>query len=58
MLAKCYYMVSLQAWTFDTILIEGLDTHDEFTKERGEPAKDLVNVPLHDGTLSTLFASA
>lgn len=41
-------MISLKTWTHGAITIEGLDTHDEFTEERGEPIEDLLTIPLHD----------
>lgn len=31
------------------LLVEGLDTRDELTEERGRPIVDLVTIPLHDG---------
>lgn len=52
-LEKQCYTVSLQAKLPDTILVEGLDTHDELTEEQGELAKDLLIIPYMISTLNT-----
>lgn len=48
---KHCYTISLQTQIPGTIPIEGLDIHDEFIDERGEPVEDLLAIPLHDGNL-------
>lgn len=42
-------MVSLQTQAPKAVPVEGLDTCDELTEERGELAEDLLTIPLHDG---------
>lgn len=32
----------------DALTVEGLDTHDELTKEHEEHAKDQIMIPLQD----------
>lgn len=43
------YLVSCQAKLPRTFPVEGLDTKDELSEERGEPKEDLLTIPLDDG---------
>lgn len=48
-LTRQCYLVACQAKPPNAFSIEGLDTKDELTKERGKPIEDLVAILLHDG---------
>ena len=49
-LAQHYYIITLQGANLsDTLLIEGLDTHDKQIEERRELVEDLVSIPLNNG---------
>lgn len=44
-----FYYSALQGTKItDTYPVEGLDTHDDLTKQQEEPTKDLIFVPLAD----------
>lgn len=47
-LARQCYLMSHQVKPSGAFHVEGLDTKDKLFKERGEPTKDLVTIPLGD----------
>ena len=45
----CYNIALQRSGQPDPCPIDGLDTHDNLTEERGGPMEDLVAIPLNDG---------
>ena len=45
----CYNIALQRSGQPDPCPVDGLDTHDDLTEERGGPIEDLVSIPLNDG---------